>query len=289
MVKIIIEDLENEYAEHIIKMFSSVENVDLAINAGSDTQSVAIEAPVVAAKATTSKSSDGPRGKTYECIDCGKKFRNRFKYSSHRRRCDQKPNGSDVKPTKQQPKTWKFDYSVLDNKEREIQNKLIQSFNDRGASWSEMGKYLGVRADTLRKRISVHQTRGVKKANKEFKKRLPEFVEISNEELVGTVYGMVTATAGKPNMIITATSIANLIGGNLRNTYKMTPYLNKYCMQLESRIVDIFENIGKILGIAKCMFTRANNESGQISGQLMFYSTDFMDLGDFSYVYRRLE
>lgn len=249
MVKIIIEDIEDEDAERLIMLFSTVEAVDLAINAGSGTQS---SEPTPTPSHVTERKE------------------------------------SDVKPTKK-PKTWKFDYSVLDNKEREEQNTLIQSLKDRGASWSEMGKYLGVRADTLRKRVSVHQTRGVKKANKAFKKKLPNFEEITNEELVATVYGMVTAVAGKPNMIITASNIANLIGDNLRNTYKMTPYLNKYCMQLESRIIDIFENIGKILGIAKCMFTRADNESGQISGQLMFYSTDFMDLGEFSYVYRRLE
>lgn len=184
-----------------------------------------------------------------------------------------------------------LDLSVLNSLEGEELTDKISELHELGASWKELGTQLGIRGDSVYRRVYDLKKRrkGSKKASKKAAKKAakktvpkakpkpkkPSVPDLTEQEIIEAVYGSVAASSKGVHF---AKRISETIVTSYRERYADDAKLEEFIKNIHKRIESAINKIALALGPTKCMVTRSREATGEVTLQLMVYNNDIPTL-----------
>jgi len=161
------------------------------------------------------------------------------------------------------------------------QSALASKLRTEGIGWTQMAKHLGIRADTLYRRVKAHEAKSTKakvtkpkkvKPKPAPKPKKPSVPSLSEAEVIDCVYSFIRGK--KEGGIHFSKHISQALVTSYEKQYKADAKLTKFKTTISSRIDDAMNKIALVLGPTKCMVTRSRGPNGDFTIQLMVYTKD---------------
>ncbi len=173
----------------------------------------------------------------------------------------------------------------IDGLEGDEQTKKAAELHyEKGVSWRAIGDHIGVRADTLYRRVKAIKNAPKKAAKKAKKKakaakpkpapkpKKPSVPDLSDEDLGDALYAVMKGNT--KGVHFSHTMAENLIAGYTEK-YENDGKLDTFKREIHQRIVMMMNKIALVLGPSQCIVTHSREgPGGQHSHQLMVYSSD---------------
>ena len=184
-------------------------------------------------------------------------------------------NETEVIPVVEEAVEPEIDLGVLDSLTGDERAAMMSSLYDKGISWRNLGKHLGIKGDSARRRVAIWKDkRKGKKAEKVKPKKVePKKASVPNLtefEITKAIYGVVVASNASVHF---ARDISNTIIKSYQEQYEDDAKLKKFISTINQRIERGMNKISLVLGPTKCMVARSRrpDDSGL---QLITYSDD---------------
>ena len=145
-------------------------------------------------------------------------------------------------------------------------------------TWIALGKALGIGGDSIYRRVkAVHRklnedkvsSKPAKKVKAKPKPKKPDVPNLSEKDIVETVYSIIRANTKGVHF---STQISSVLINSYTEKYENNKKLEDFKSSIGERIDEAMNKIALVLGPTACMISRSRNEFGSFTNQLMVYT-----------------
>ena len=160
----------------------------------------------------------------------------------------------------------------------EEQNEFAIKMREDGASWTKVGRALGITAKSASRRINVHlrkKANAIAKSERKAKReatemKKPEFEGLTDKELIQGIHSTISVVSGASRSgVYLSSEYATMMLSIHGKNYRDTAPLREFKRTISDRCDDLFRRVGMCLGIGVAISGNSIDANNNSTVQIM--------------------